>query len=355
MPGYNQYSLASAQQEPNNSDIYIASAAMVSPQASFEALVNTPAVYSGDQLTCIEPDYTKYVDAKLIRRMSRIIKMGVAAASEALSQANLSQPDAIITGTAYGCLADTDQFLSRLVEFKETLLSPTAFIQSTHNTVAAQIALMLKCHNYNNTYVHRGSSFEAALTDAISMLEEGDAKNILVGAADEITDKSHAILKRFGLYKNNGNSAALINNHTKGTMAGDGAAFFVISNTADAAIAKLDAFKNYYKPQESANTLIAGFLKENDLEAKDIDLVITGANGDSREANHYENITLFDKKNVTTYKQFCGEYPTSSAFALWMAANILKRNHFNGNKIKRMLIYNNYLLQYPSLYLLSAC
>ncbi|MCH5599877.1 beta-ketoacyl synthase chain length factor [Niabella ginsengisoli] len=210
---------------PEEKSVYILSTSVVSPQASFEEMMKEPANYNGDKLTCIEPDYTKYVDAKLIRRMSRIIKMGVAAASEALAQADVQMPDAIITGTAYGCLTDTDQFLTRMVEFKETLLSPTAFIQSTHNTVAAQIALMLKCHNYNNTYVHRGSSFEAALTDAVSLLEEGEAKNVLIGAADEITDKSHAILKRFGLYKTEGESLSLIDSNTKGTMAGDGSAF----------------------------------------------------------------------------------------------------------------------------------
>ncbi|HRN48037.1 MAG TPA: beta-ketoacyl synthase chain length factor [Niabella sp.] len=137
--------------------MYIRSASAVSPQASFNQMLSTPAVYTGDKLNCIEPDYSKYIDPKLIRRMSRIIKMGVAAAMEALKDAELSMPDAIITGTAYGCLADTDAFLSRMVEFNEELLSPTSFIQSTHNTVGAQIALMLHCHHYNNTYVHSGS------------------------------------------------------------------------------------------------------------------------------------------------------------------------------------------------------
>ncbi|MCZ2443200.1 MAG: 3-oxoacyl-ACP synthase, partial [Flavobacteriales bacterium] len=119
--------------------MYIRSASAVSPQASFNQMLSTPAVYTGDKLNCIEPDYSKYIDPKLIRRMSRIIKMGVAAAMEALKDAELSMPDAIITGTAYGCLADTDAFLSRMVEFNEELLSPTSFIQSTHNTVGAQI------------------------------------------------------------------------------------------------------------------------------------------------------------------------------------------------------------------------
>lgn len=336
--------------------VYILSADVVSPQASFKQMLEAPVNYSGDQLRCVEPDYTQYVDAKLIRRMSRIIKMGVAAASEALAHANLPSPDAIITGTAYGCLADTDQFLTRLVEFKETLLSPTAFIQSTHNTVAAQIALMLKCHHYNNTYVHKGSSFEAALTDAISLLEEGDAQNVLVGAADEITEKSHAILKRFGLYKQDGDSLQLTQSNSKGTMAGDGAAFFVVSKEPDNALAQLAGFANYYKTDKPANILIEDFLQEKGVALADIDLVIAGNNGDLTEDQHYRGLEqLIDNDRLTTFKQYCGEYPTASAFALWMATHIIKQGSFNNKPVKQLLVYNNYLLSYPTLYLLEAC
>ncbi len=336
--------------------VYIRSADAVSPQASFGQMLASPLNYTGDRLSCVEPDYTQYVDAKLIRRMSRIIKMGVAAASEALAHADLQSPDAIVTGTAYGCLADTDQFLTRLVEFKETLLSPTAFIQSTHNTVAAQIALMLKCHHYNNTYVHKGSSFEAALTDAISLLEEGDAQNVLVGAADEITEKSHAILKRFGLYKQHGESQALMQSNSKGTMAGDGAAFFVVGKEPDGALAQLAAFKNYYKTDKPANILIEDFLQEQGIALTDIDLLIAGNNGDIREDKHYDVLKpLMGADRLTTFKQYCGEYPTASAFALWMATHIIKQGSFNNKPVKQLLVYNNYLLSYPTLYLLSAC
>ncbi|MFT4094696.1 MAG: beta-ketoacyl synthase chain length factor [Niabella sp.] len=357
MPGYNKYSQQAAQNN-NLNGIYILSASAVSPQASFEQMLSGPAVYTGDRLHCIEPDYTRFVDAKLIRRMSRIIKMGVAAASEALRQADIKNPDAIITGTAYGCLADTDQFLTRMAECKETLLSPTAFIQSTHNTVAAQIALMLQCHHYNNTYVHRGSSFEAALTDALSLLEEGEATNVLLGADDEIIEKSHILLKRFGLYKPDGESLRIMDRPTKGTMAGEGAAFFIVSSQkTETVIARLVGFKNYYKPVEDIPVLMNAFLKEHNTAIEDIDLVITGDNGDSREDGHYDKIKkdLFKDQRTTTYKQFCGEYPTASAFALWMAANILKQKNYQQKEVKQLLIYNNYMLNYPAFYLLSAC
>ncbi|ANH84071.1 beta-ketoacyl synthase [Niabella ginsenosidivorans] len=341
--------------------MFIRSAYAVSPQLSFELLIENPEQYSGAQLICKEPDYTKYIDQKLIRRMSRIIKMGAAAAMECVQTSGVAMPDAIISGTAYGCLADTEQFLTRMVEFKEELLSPTAFIQSTHNTVGAQIALMLQCHNYNNTYVHRGSSFETALLDAISLIQDDDAEKVLVGGVDEITEKSHAILKRFGLYKKDGNTETLINSGTKGTMAGEGAAFFLLTKSKENSWAKLDAIQTFYKPETESVVLIKRFLEGNNVSISDIDLVILGNNGDEQADEHYNKLAgaLFAGKNCITYKQYCGEYPTSSSFALWLASKILNSGKVPGKSTalapRRILIYNNYKLQYPSLYLLSAC
>ena len=76
----------------------------------------------------------------------------------------VEMPGGIIVGTAYGCLQDTEIFLTTMIEYNEEMFTPTAFIQSTHNTIGAQIGLMLQCHNYNNAFVHSGFSFESALT-----------------------------------------------------------------------------------------------------------------------------------------------------------------------------------------------
>ncbi|SDC88145.1 beta-ketoacyl synthase N-terminal-like domain-containing protein [Niabella drilacis] len=342
--------------------VYVRAARTVSPQGTFEELLENPAQYLGDRLACKEPDYSKYIDPKLIRRMSRIIKMGAAAAMECLQDAGQPLPDAIITGTAYGCLADTDQFLTRMVEFNEELLSPTAFIQSTHNTVGAQIALMLKCHHYNNTYVHRGSSFEAAMMDAIGLMHEEEAGTVLVGGVDEIIEKSHVILSRFGLYKKDGNTETLTGSTTNGTMAGEGAAFFLLAKEkGEKCTARLDAMQTWYKPAVAAEDLVNSFLESNGVSIGSIDLLITGENGDLRHKEHYGELkrSLFTGKPIITYKQFCGEYPTSSAFALWLASMIVNTGKVPGGSDvvapQRVLIYNNYKLQYPTLYLLSAC
>ena len=153
--------------------MYIRGTGNISPQKTFGHLpfLTETVEYTGNRLPCIEPDYKEFIDAKQIRRMSRIIRIGVAAAMECLKEAGVKSPDAIVTGTAYGCLEDTGLFLTKMVEFREEFLTPTAFIQSTHNTIGAQIGLMLQCNNYNNTFVHRGFSFESALLDGMMLMK----------------------------------------------------------------------------------------------------------------------------------------------------------------------------------------
>ena len=120
-----------------------------------------------------EPDYKEMItNANLRRRMSRMIKMGVACGLECLKDIPSEKVDAIITATGLGCLADTEKFMNALMDNREQMLNPTAFIQSTFNTVGAQLALLLKIHAYNVTYVHRGLSFESALIDGIMSIAE---------------------------------------------------------------------------------------------------------------------------------------------------------------------------------------
>ena len=349
--------------------MYIRATGNISPQLSFSQLLEQPAVYHGNRLACIEPDYAKLIDAKMIRRMSRIIKIGVAAAIECLKESDVPMPGAIITGTAYGCLADTDLFLTKMVENREELLTPTSFIQSTHNTVGAQIALLLKCHNYNNTFVHRGFSFESALLDAVTFIKDQLAKDVLVGAVDEITNTSHIILSRFGLYKNNLTSNLdLFKTESKGTIAGEGAAFFLLADQPSGKdYAELKALHTFYKPVDFAETEknIKSFLSSQSVSINDIDLVICGRNGDIKNDRVYQELQqlLFANKTQIDYKHLCGEYPTSSAFALWLAANILKsakvpdvfEKKYSSEKLKSILIYNHYRNIHHSLYLLCAC
>ena len=351
--------------------MYIRATGNISPQKTFgHQPLDAPVEYTSNRLACIEPGYKEFIDPKQIRRMSRIIRMGVAAAMECLQEAGIKAPDAIVTGTAYGCLEDTNSFLSKMVEFKEELLTPTAFIQSTHNTIGAQIGLLLQCNNYNNAFVHRGFSFESALLDGMMLLKENDAANVLVGAIDEITNTSHTILNRLGLYRQGAlSNLDIYKTKTKGTIAGEGAAFFLLATEPSATdYAKLDGLHTFYKPEgiTEIEKQIISFFERHSVSMADIDLVITGKNGDAGGDIIYEQLrqTVFNATNTINYKHLCGEYPTAAAFAMWLAAVTIKSGEVPAalnytdsaaKKINRVLIYNHYQGIHHSLSLLSAC
>ena len=136
-------------------------------------------------------------EMNLRRRMSRVVKSGVAAGIESLLEFGARAPiDAIITATGLGCIADSEKFLDGLIAGDETMLNPTPFIQSTFNTVGAQIALLRGLHCYNTTSAHRWTSFENALTDAALRIGAGWSRAVLVGAFDETTPSVEKVLRR---------------------------------------------------------------------------------------------------------------------------------------------------------------
>ena len=130
-----------------------------------------------------QPNYKTFIPANVLRRMSTILKMGVTAGLNSLKELG-KDVDAIVVGTGLGCLRDTEKFLQSIHNNKGTILSPTPFIQSTHNTIAGQLSLLSKNNGYNITHTQNGVSFEMALLDTILLLDEGK-RTVLLGAADE--------------------------------------------------------------------------------------------------------------------------------------------------------------------------
>lgn len=353
-------------------EAYINGIGLVSTQNTFgkRGFPEEWLYYHSPLLHAVEPSYKEYLNPALARRMGRIIKMSIAASSACMKEANITMPDAIITGTALGCHEDTEKFLLSIIDNEEQFLTPTSFMQSTHNTVSAQIALQLKCMNYNFTYVHKGFSFETALLDGMMTLAEGRAHNILIGGHDEITEKHFKITSRIGYWKEGEiDTKNILNSTTSGSIAGEGAAFFLISDQpGPASYAKIIGLQNWYKPENnSVNSFqIQQLLKKNDLETSDIDLVIYGSNGDHRFDPVYDALKkeLFLSTPAAAFKQLSGEYQTSAGFAVYLAANILSEqlvptafllDDHKPSRLKNILIYNHFMNVDHSAFLLTTC
>ena len=151
-------------------------------------------ITSEEQLAEIR-DYVKPLEA---RRMGKIMKSSLLSSLKALRQAGIEQPDAIITGTALGCLENSELLLRQMVEEGETMLKPTYFMQSTHNTISSNIAIRLGCHGYNITYTQDQASFDWAIRDAELLLKSGKCKTVLVGCHDESTPLYRQLMQRLG-------------------------------------------------------------------------------------------------------------------------------------------------------------
>ncbi len=143
-------------------------------------------------------DIRKYVKPMEVRRMNKLMKSSLLSSLEALSQAGIDTPDAIITGTTYGCLENSELLLRQITEEGEEMLKPTYFMQSTHNTIGSNIAIKTHCHGYNVTYTQGKDSLEWALHDARLLLESGKVKNVLVGCHDESAPVFNSLLEKVG-------------------------------------------------------------------------------------------------------------------------------------------------------------
>lgn len=255
---------------------------------------------------CIEPDYKELIPPMQLRRMTKPVRTGVAAAKLCL---NGKIPDAIHVGTAYGMLQDSENFLEKMIGQEEQMLNPTAFIQSTHNTVSGQIALSIGCMAHNMTYVHKAHSFESALLDAAAMLEDDPGNAVLAGAVDECTDTSYTILQRFGRY-------------TTESIAGEGAAFFLLSAERKVeTIARLTAFDMFtIAATGDVEAQLEQFCTRHKVSLNDDDLLLLNA-PDLDLAN-----SLFQHTATVACDRYCGAYPTASSFGLALALAYIKES-----------------------------
>lgn len=347
---------------------YITGSGCISPQNTTEKdyffeNVNAP---EGDHFKAVEPSYKEHISPNMLRRMGRAIKMGSSAARIAVAEAGLQNVDAIMSGTGLGCFEDSEKFLMAIINNDEQFLTPTSFIQSTHNTVGSQVALIMQCHEYNYTYVHRGFSFETCVMDALMSLEEGK-KNILIGGIEEHTP-TYVELNRKANKLTADTSHKYYEGKQHGIQLGEGAAFFVLSDEKKNATTSIDGITFSYKPESSKELLnkLNSFLSSQNKALDNIDLVLFGFCGDKDQDRLLLELLPLVSNNSATghFKHLCGDYHTAGAFGTWMANKIIEKqripdvvkiNSYSKSVINSVLIINEYLGINYSFTLLTKC
>jgi 3-oxoacyl-[acyl-carrier-protein] synthase II len=348
--------------------VYIQGIGNISIQNTFDHTdFPEPIWYNESYVRCLDPDFKNFISQNEARRMSKVIKRAVASARKSIAESGIEMPDAVISGTGLGCISDTEKFLSAMIENDEKFLQPTFFIQSTHNTISSQIAINLKCHGHNNTFVHGGISFECALTEALLLFSDNRVKSALVGGYDEMTPSYFKILDRIGFWKKNFmNSAELSKITSPGSFAGEGSVSVMLSSEKnEKTYASIEELELLYRPGNLEKS-VEVFLARNGKRAEDIDLILLGINGDAPGDEIYKSTaaSMFANKAHAWYKHLSGEYFTSSGFGLWVAANCIKYrkvpsfialNSNSAGDLQNVLMLNHYQNKNFSLILFSRC
>lgn len=301
--------------------IYINKASSISyateENGQFPALINAS---TGSEKTLQTPVYKEIISPGLLRRMSPVVRMGVACANRCMDESKENQADGIVVGTGLGCLKDTEKFLMNFVHSDDGTLSPTSFIQSTHNTIAGQIALISKNHGYNMTHVQNGLSFETALLDVYTQINSKEADSFIVGAVDEKTPILETLAESWGISELKDNLS-------------EGASFFKVST------------KNI-----GNNTELVDVHCINDFQSLDgeIDTYLTSNGIDQNNCT-----TLLLNNSLTSCESesidfditgLCGMHFSNGAFGMHLAASLLQNEtKIEGLEVKNhVLVANNY-------------
>ncbi|MGH2664194.1 beta-ketoacyl synthase N-terminal-like domain-containing protein [Flavobacterium sp.] len=349
---------------------YINGMGCISAQKTFESEFLSEVVVNETEnvLQAQQPSYKEIIPPAAIRRMAKGVKMGIYASTQALNEAGLEQPDAIITGTGMGCTEDSEKFLKAILDNNEEFLTPTSFIQSTHNTVGAQIALGLQCKSYNFTYVNGAVSLESALMDAKMQIGNDEINSALIGGIDEMAAHTIEMYKLNNCIKKEEDKPYhILDSKTKGIVFSEGAVFFTLENNKkESSYAKVeDVFIQNTLKTNQVDAFVLDFLASNDTNIDQIDAVVLGNNGDV-DYDHYYNIahSIFKEIPQVYYKHLSGEYNTASGFGLWLASHIIKKqeiplvvkmNNLEKENYNTILLYNQYQGKDHSLILLKKC
>jgi 3-oxoacyl-(acyl-carrier-protein) synthase len=337
--------------------MYITDLLCISAQKTYNEsfLDGEVTIHHGNRYAAQEPTYSALIPASLLRRMGKAVRMGVGAGLPLIKKN--PELDGIILGTANGGLEDCLKFLNQIVDYNEGTLTPTNFVQSTPNSIAGNLALMSKNTGYNTTHVHKGLAFECALLDAILLLNEQGAKSVLLGSVDEISEYNYNIDYLNGYFKKQETSSeTLLGSDSPGTVCGEASVMFVVkSELTDDVLAQIvDVDQTSNIEDEALSSRLLHFLERNGLSQSDVDAYIAGFSGDNRTDYLYRNIQneLFPDSDVYCFKNLVGDFPTASAFATWMAVQIINGKqlptalHMTENaglrSVKNVLIYNHY-------------
>lgn len=167
------------------------------------------------------------IPPRRLRRISRLSRMALAAAHQALNAAGLlgCEQAGVVMGTGLGALEETITFVGQLIKDGPAAATPGLFPASVMNVAASQISMELGLRGYNTTVNHKEVSAELALGLAVDAIRLGHADVVLAGGVDELSWPVHHGYRRLRAL---GCRAAPYRRGRDGMILGEGAGALVL-------------------------------------------------------------------------------------------------------------------------------
>jgi 3-oxoacyl-(acyl-carrier-protein) synthase len=279
----------------------IASVACLTGRGGLEETL--AAVGAGESVAGLVPDgaFAKAAPAGFVRRLKRLPRLMLALANTAHTAAGTKgPPEFLAVGTAWGPLAETQDFLRKLFESNDQFSSPMDFIGSVNNAPAGQVALLLAAHAPNLTFSSGDRSFEQAVLSASLGLAAG-ARSALVLAAEAFEAKLSPLLDP---------AAAL-------TPCDGGAAFMLVPDDG------LPGARVRWLGEAGGELSLAALLDPIPALAHRFDAVALGIPAAFSEASHWAVSQLRDRLPncpILPYRDRLGQHASVSATATAVVA-----------------------------------
>jgi len=285
---------------------------------------------------------------KGLRLLDRATKIALSAAHLALKDSCLhldnrtSKRTAVVLGTTTSCITSRTHFLLEAMQFGPRKVNPALFPNTVVNAPASQIAIRFALQGPNATISNGYTSSLECLEYGANLLHSDQADIVLVGGLEELNE----LIFRKGLAEGSllsDEATGIWSAGSNGTICGEGAAVLVLEKTNHAlqrgapVYAFLSEVHTVFEPDflnDSTDITAAGkrvvleLLEMTQLEAKSIDVVISGSNGLTANDNGERAIlqeVLHNDCPVLTPKLLTGETASASgAFSSSIAALILQ-------------------------------
>ncbi|NTV52315.1 MAG: beta-ketoacyl synthase [Candidatus Firestonebacteria bacterium] len=256
-----------------------------------------------------------FVPLRALRRIDRFSRLGLLGAYLALDDAGVlsegrQEKLGVIVATGYGATGITFAFEDTFIKDGDNCASPTYFANSVHNSVAANISILLGATGPSSTVTQFHLSVPSALQTAWLWLDEGRVDRVLFGAVDELSELiAYSFFRRYGLPPAGEMNPLRLGEES--AVIGEGAAFFLLSRKAES--------RGGYCLLESVET---GRHLRSWSPASAEELLIIGADG--RRALGAGYAALAADANLACFTSHYGSSPAGPALDLAAAALMLQ-------------------------------